>query len=291
MLNIFKKEPRFLTDTPQGFSTVAEPVKVESKPTPSVTVEEIHESFFTEVDRLLADAKVLNSLHSDKQEMLGRAERLKALGFYGTKTVKESHGEYSRLRDLEDENYQKETIQKAINYFSQKYPQHKFITEESVKKICKKYGLIYGEVSNFIGDVPEKNLRHIEDFKIETMDECFEAQQYIFTNFGWMDHGLSYILSGDKAQGLNTDWSFYEKPHELNDLETIVTKQPMLIAAPITDFDTTHMKIEDSKLVSNAPDPVVLYPVHFESRKYYLIVTAWGGPEASDELVMNPNHN
>jgi hypothetical protein len=38
------------------------------------------------------------------------------------------------------------------------------------------------------------------------------------------------------------------------------------------------------------PDPIVLKPVCYKKRKYFLIVTAWG-LEAADELVVNPNHN
>ena len=35
-------------------------------------IDEIHESFYTEVDRLLAEAKITNSLHSDKQDLIDK---------------------------------------------------------------------------------------------------------------------------------------------------------------------------------------------------------------------------
>ena len=51
------------------------------------------------------------------------------------------------------------------------------------------------------------------------------------------------------------------------------------------------MELKDFKLSKiEIPDPVVLQPVMFNKTKYYLIVTAWGD-EASDELVVNQNHN
>jgi len=48
-------------------------------------IEEIHESFFTEVDKLLQEANISNSLDTNKQALLEKCERLKQIGFTNTK--------------------------------------------------------------------------------------------------------------------------------------------------------------------------------------------------------------
>ena len=67
-------------------------------------VEEIHETFFTEVDRLLADAKILRSTHSDKEDLLERKSNLEKLGFGSAKPVVEGSDE------IPDSTFKKSTV-------------------------------------------------------------------------------------------------------------------------------------------------------------------------------------
>jgi hypothetical protein len=172
MINIFKKS-----------KPVVEPKANLKGKTISEIVEEIHETFYTEVDRLLADAKIANSLDTNKQDLIDKCERLKSLGFTNTVEVKEAEKEILRLENLKRGNEEKKTLTEAINYFSFKYPNYKFITEESVRKICKKYNLVYGEISRYIGTVPDKNLKHIEGFKVLEDDECFITEDSYLSPF------------------------------------------------------------------------------------------------------------
>lgn len=241
--------------------------KPKEKPVSQI-IEEIHESFYTEVNKLLESANIQSSLTTDKQDLIDKRNRLVALGFNNSAEVKEAESEIQRLQTLEKENLQKKELIEAINYFSFKYPAYKFITEESVKKICQKYGLVYGTIDRYIGTVPDKNLKHMEDFKISEDDEC-----YIY--FGSLYDDVSFI---DK------NW------YELRGGSYII-KCSLEIAAPITDFNLESHEVKDFKFSKTPiPDPVVLKPVIFNKQKYYLIVTAWGD-EASDELVLNSNHN
>ena len=148
-------------------------------------IEEIHETFYTEVDKLLASAKIANSLNTDKQDLIEKCARLRALGFINTKEVKEAEDEIARLDELKRDNEAKKTLIEAINYFSFKYPNYKFITEKSVEKICAKYNLVYGAIDRYIGTVPDKNLKHIEDFMVMEEDEClmFETSYYSLLSF------------------------------------------------------------------------------------------------------------
>lgn len=245
-----------------------------------VLVEEIHETFFTEVDKLLEDAKVFNSLDTDKQALLDKCERLTKLGFSKSKEVQEATVEINRLNNLKIENEEKKKLIDAINYFSQKYPLYKFITEESVKKICEKYGLIYGEISNYIGTIPDKNLKEIEDFKISEDDEAYTVDSIFMTELGSINEEPVF-MTFKNTQSIN-DTKYYRYSIE---------KSKLVIAAPISDFDTKKMKIENHQLIKvPVQDPIVLKPVIYNEKKYFLIMSAWG-EEASDENVVNQNFN
>ena len=131
MFKLFKK-------TANNNVIVSEPIYNLKNKTVNEVIEEIHENFYTEVDKLLASAKIANSLDTDKQDLIDKCVRLKALGFTNTKEVKEAEAEIARLDELKRDNEAKKTLIEAINYFSFKYPNYKFITEKSVEKISER---------------------------------------------------------------------------------------------------------------------------------------------------------
>lgn len=272
-------------------------------PKAKVTVEEIHNTFFTEVDRLLAEAKNLNSLESEKQELVSKAERLRKLGFNHTQDVVSAHEEEARLRNLKSENEIKLALSRAIEYFTFKYPQYKFITEAAVKKICEKYGLIYGNVSRYVGAVPDKNLDQIEKFKIDEKDECYESSVTgmggvgfgTWSPTGFIDprDGPISMPNGPISMPIEVHKSFVDKEEAKRKrfntsgsmyTQETVRKCSLEIAAPKSDFNMTQMEVQNFKLQAiPIPDPIVLCPVLFEGAKHYLVVTAWG--DESKEVV------
>jgi len=281
MFNLFKKSAINQIE-------VAEPkVNLKGKTTNQI-IEEIHETFYTEVDRLLADAKILNSLETDKGELILKQEKLKALGFRSTQEVVEAQKEKDRLSSLESENNSKNTLTEAIKYFSFKYPFYKFITEESVKNICEKYNLVYSEVGRYIGTVPDANIEQMENFKIKSEDECF---LFYIESF----RSRNRFMESYKSLSDYEIWKKerYNDRHSMRhyDSSEQFIKCPLEICAPIKDFNMEGMELKNFKLSKiEIPDPVVLQPVFFKGRKHYLIVTAWG-IEAEDDLVKNSNHN
>lgn len=248
--------------------------EIKSRPMHEI-VQEIHDKFYSEVDVLLQESEQLDSLDSQKQDLINKYERLKNLGFQNTLECQEAKEELDRLNDLKKNNSNKESLNRAIKYFSQKYPLYKFITEDSVKKICEKYNLIYGEVQHFKGVVPDKNLTQMENFKIQEEDACY-----------------SYTTRYKESWRLRGDQGICKHNYKLDDYRStlydfFINKCPLEIAAPPSDFNLDQMKIEDFKITQiKVEDPVVLQPVIFENQKHYLIVTAWG-PEASDKEVVN----
>lgn len=245
-------------------------------------IEEIHESFYGEVDKLLADAKIASSLGTDKQDLIDKCERLKALGFTNTKEVKEAQCEISRLDQLRRDNEQKKSLIEAINYFSFKYPHYKFITEKSVGAICEKYGLVYGKIDRYIGTVPDKNLKHIEDFRLNEDDECFVYAEY--SSSRRIKHNYLTLTEFKQSKKKNeAAWLMHT--------QIVHEKCPLEIAAPQADFNMTGYEVKNHQLSAiPVPDPIVLKPVIFNGEKHYLIVTAWG-LEASDPLVVNSINN
>lgn len=153
----------------------------------NLIIEEIHDRFYSEVDRILEDAKISKSLETDKQYLVDKCNRLKALGFKNSIDVKNGEIEIQRLEKIKTENENKLILIEAIDYFSFTYPNYKFITDESIEKICNKYKLRFDYVDNFKGEVPETNLKHIEEFKIKESDRngCFRivAPTSDFSNF------------------------------------------------------------------------------------------------------------
>lgn len=272
-------------------NTETQQVIVEEKVEPIVKektvdelIDEIHESFFTEVDKLLAEAKIIRSTDSTKQNLLDKVERLKKLGFEKSKECVEAQTEIDRIKAIKNDNEYKKELAETISYFSVKYPQYKFITEDSVKKICEKYGLVYGEVAKYKGTVPDKNLKIIEDFKIDEND-------YVYLEHCNSMYGYDVRIISKQT--------YEEKQQQKLDgiLRTSVTgyysygKSTLEIAAPLSDFDMTAKEVKDYKIVNKPiPDPIVLQPVYHSGKKHYLIVTAWG-KESEDELVQNETLN
>lgn len=250
-------------------------------------IEEIHETFNTEVERLLAGTKVIGSMDTDKQPLLDKTARLNKFGFGASKDAVEADKESKRLREIRWANEGKRTLNKAILYFQNKYPLYKFITEESVKTICKKYGLIYGDVGNYKGFVPDKNLKQIENFTVEEEDKAFGKRST--DRWGSSKETISYKEHTTMEERERQPRS----PYEIGILthSTGIGSLPFDIAAPRKDFDLTDHEVKDFKISKvTPPDPVVLQPVMYANTKYYLIVTAWGD-EASDPLVVNEKMN
>lgn len=261
-------------------------------------IEEIHETFYSEVDKLLAEAKIMNTVETDRQPLIDKSARLEKLGFGQSKECKEAKKEIERLDKLKLDNLNKKTLIEAINYFSFKYPQYKFITEDSVKKICEKYNLVYGEVSRYIGEIPTKNLEDMEKFTISDDDVCCIEQYRSSGGYRGTPTFRSFTEQVEKDKK-DKEW---ENSHSympglrggllsFGQGYTFKGKCPLEIAAPLKDFNTQGMEVKDFKLSNiEIPDPVVLQPVIYDNTKYYLIVTAWG-EEGSDELVVNQKMN
>ncbi|HQV53945.1 MAG TPA: hypothetical protein PLX17_00440 [Chitinophagaceae bacterium] len=250
----------------------------------NVLVAQIHSDFDTATERLLNEAKSILAKNIDTS----KGEALRKLGFVSSKPSIDSAEDIRTKQESEQ-------LAKHIEYYSTFYPNSKFITEKEVEKICKKYGLLCGNVGYYIGDVPDKNVTEISKFKLREEDCKKHAcgwYKYEYISRGVLSRG--FYLPCAENQGsygwikTSANWrrgdtlirtdikqkSEYEKPE-------------FKICASVKDFDMNQMRVTDGyKLEQNIPDPIVLQPVNGG----YLIVSKWG-LEGQDESLVNEKLN
>lgn len=132
-------------------------------------IEKIHHEFDTAGEKLLKEAKEVLALDVD----IAKGEALHKLGFTKSKTATES-------QEIILSKKQSKELADKVEYFRTFYPEYKFITEEMVKAICQKYGLLCAEVEHYIGEVPDKNILEIQNFKLRDEDSNK-------ISYGWLE--------------------------------------------------------------------------------------------------------
>ena len=237
--------------------------------TATAIIAEIHNEFDTAGDKLLAEANAIIAKDFDTS----KGDRLKKLGFGLSKSAVVSD------KNIAEKKENTELI-KNILHFRTYYPAYKFITDEVVKTICEKYGLVFGPADKYIGDIPEKNVAEIETFKLRKEDFIDEKATWSSMDFQdlwdranrhlerkYMPIGpISLIGSSELSVG----------PYQAK------TKKPAFkIVAPEKDFNMQNMQKKGHKIELHIPDPIVLQPV----KGGYLIISKWGLEGEDKELV------
>ena len=256
-----------------------------------VTVAEIHETFFTEVDRLLEEAGIKTVVEIEDKKTFEAGKKLHELGFVSSTAACEYKETQEELEKAKELNNKKELLKEHIRYFSQKYPLYRFITEEAVKRICKKYGLIYGNVEFYRGDVPEKNIKEIAmaETSVKEEDVAYVHQRVRMdvsrAEGRWIWRDVRYMS--------HQEFSMYWDGRGKFNSDDRAAKSSLIIAAPAKDFNLDGMRIDSYQIVHNAPkveDPIVMRRVFKDGCSYFLIVSAWG-EEAGDPEVTNKLFN
>jgi hypothetical protein len=267
-------------------------------------IAEIHNEFDTAQERLLLEAKEIIS--GTSKFFSEKAERLEKIGFINSNSVVK----HKKNKELLVKNRDQAEL---IEYYKQNYPFQKFLTEEELNRICKKYGLIYAPVSNYIKEVPEKNLLEIESISYlkhvdlpENLKFCkfnFDNSFFFMPTGSWMSIFCKwrYIIPKE-IDGHYRHWS--ELCRELNSryntgIEYLVrkvrnieiNKQGLFIAAPKSHFDLKGLVKEDLlhstfSIVTVKDDPIV-----FRYCKGGIQVISKWGLEGKDESLINEKMN
>lgn len=259
-------------------------------------VAEIHNEFDNAQDNLLRQAEEIIAKSANSEL---KAIRLINIGFTKTR---------------EAARFLKTGITKAqadlIRYYKQTYPFQKFISEEELNRICKKYGLIHAPISAYKKDVPEKNLSDMENMpQLKPGDETAD-KVYTVIKYGWDFVGISWPRA--KLMGLpkvipdfEATFFFYidswlkENYPKVASRDYICTggtihkesRQGLHIAAPKSHFDlkglgkTGVFGFSTIQLIE-VKDPIVFRYV----RGGVQIITKWG-LEAEDKTLLNEIEN
>jgi len=132
-------------------------------------IEEIHKSFYS-MDQIVDTSIQRNLKLAYDENHTSKLKTLKDIGFNNSKSM-----------NLLDEDLVKrdEELNDLLNEYSHSYPTLKFITDEDIIKLCKKYNLIIAPPQSYIGEIPVKNQNDIVEFKSKHP----EIKQYFMSEF------------------------------------------------------------------------------------------------------------
>jgi len=185
---------------------------------------------------------------------------------------------------------------KAQEYERKYFGQYKFLLKPQLERLCEKYDLYVRNPEFFLGDIPEKNVKDIMDFKVDISDlsnfsglsyqkqmeliETIKKNLNIFSNEfnkceyeAHLDIPIEYIRRIDRELNINTIQIAAVK--KLFDEKAFATSSARILDMP--ELEPIH-KVE--------LDPIVLCEVNGG----YIVVTAWGD-EANDELLFDQKQN
>lgn len=268
--------------------------------TPAPTVEEIHQAFDTAGENAFLEAKsILAKITSNaKQE---NVELLKKLGFSNAAMVTEQ----ASVNKTIAENQFKVKI---VERYTQAYPQYKFIFIDQVVELCKKYGLLCAPVGMYKGNVPTKNLKEIEAFKVKDDDTYRTDSNGIRDRLQFDLRGGNFLSQNEfkarsdaeKAQQFRERGTRTQDEYEIylmkmshhysfsaHYTEARFQKVPLFICAPKDEINIgKYDRVEDVFVGHEIKDPIVLHFV----KDGFLVVSKWG-PEANDPILLNEKMN
>lgn len=205
-----------------------------------------------------------------------------------------------------DVNPDKQSFFDKVMYYKTAYPFNPFITFNILDKVCAIHKLVLNPAESFIGQIPDKNLNELSNFKLKSEDKVdFYLTAYNSSSFKNDVH--IYVPNVElksfkgkfnedvfkeikelikKEEHYRTD-SFYISLNGYPGCVHLHTgSAPIMIAGESQLFDTskvtTAKRVED--LVPPPPrewDPLILQPVEYG----YLVITAWGPESRESEVV------
>lgn len=257
-------------------------------------IQEIHDSFDNAQEELLQEANAIIGQYDT--ERVTKADRLEKLGFKKSLTV---------VENLKKKNVLLNSKKDAdlVNYYKSTYPFLKFLKEEQMEAICKKYNLVFAPVERYKKDVPEKNVAEIEGaqvLRVEDSPKNKVSTRFTLDSFYWKSNfklkrlGLNNIIEGEKILWTTLVESRIEKEYpefrgdfHVDNIEILEEKRGgLFIAAPKSHFDLKGLKNKKSGFfnisITEVKDPIVFRYV----RGGIQVLSKWG-LEAYDESLQN----
>lgn len=156
------------------------------------------------------------------------------------------------------------------------YGNSKFILEAQLERLCEKYDLYVRSAGHFMGDIPEKNVKDIMNFRVKLQDIDLKPHELDNLRDRFLFHDFNETIT-----------SYSLKHYEFTPFIQIAAIKSLFHpdAFAKTQDRIIGVKEIESKFEVDL-DPIVLFKV----KGGYLIITAWGD-EANDELVFNQTLN
>jgi hypothetical protein len=235
---------------------------MELKTIPTKTFREVHEELENE-------SLFLHKNHNIK-DFKDKADFLSSIGFTNSIATKI----YSAISENS----------RVIQEYKTKYfGVYKFILKPQLERVCEKYNLYVRDTEFFLGDIPEKNIKDIMNFKI-CIDDLPIGEEYkrrLIEQF----IGSPHIMMFERKSPMIKIQDFAK--FQLSGLIEIASIKSLFSDKAFeksNDRIIGELEIEPKNQVDL--DPIVLC----RTKHGYLIITAWGD-EANDELVLNETLN
>lgn len=157
-------------------------------------IEKIHNEFKTcAVKTLKSSKKFLSTYKPIETKSSADVDFLKSVGFGGVDFVREqdkfnANAVEKNFQDklkLENEKVLSERIMELKKLF----PNYSVVTEDTVKAICNKYGLVFASSKYYIGSIPNKNIADLQKFtKDVVIDDNNKLYFYMdYKDSWWFD--------------------------------------------------------------------------------------------------------
>jgi len=274
-------------------------------------IKEIHNEFDTAQDRLYAEAtEILTKLKVEKPtdkaiEVTGL--RLQKIGFVNSPIALQSQAISTEKHATKLAIVKTESDANLIQMYKNVYPFLKFLTVDELNRICKKYGLVYAPVKNYIKDVPEKNIKMIEDAQPLHSSSMQRSKHYVtITKFwhscpnevqsylkGKIESPTGYTSESEiKRLLINAGYTGDYNGWIYNDVEVVTEHfDGLFICAPKSHFDLTGLSENGVFGFLNITKQEVKDPIVFRYCNGGVQVLSKWGLEASDEALLNPIDN
>lgn len=163
----FLSEPASI-EAPLGLKRIRE-IATEGITLEDVTVEQIHQDFYSAGEQLLAEAEQLLSRAAD-EALRNKVARLRSLGFVKA----------AEVTQLEEAIRKKEAAlatQSRLKVLQWRYTLSRFISRADLDQLCEKYKLVFGPITAYKGSIPEANLIEIENAQ-RVQEQDFEPNEW-----------------------------------------------------------------------------------------------------------------
>lgn len=176
--------------------------------------------------------------------------------------------------------------------YAEKYKgQFLFIYESQLERLVEKYNLYVRDLEFYAGDIPEKNIKEMQNFHF-SMDDVYGERRYNYSN-GYRNIPLNEVLV--KYQERLDMVPYQQVSRPIMDYKPFFLQGKIEIAAVKELFLPIAFKKSQERIISQPEiqpsmqvdtDPIVMLKVP----KGRIIITAWGD-EANDEILARPALN